>query len=147
MAQCPAHADRTPSLSIMSFPDGNVWLHCFAGCETDDVLDRLGLSYADLFTSSARADVDGPDMVPGKELPPAWANPLARAVLDVLHDHAFNGQAREAIGRAGAGEGHRAPYRPFAAVGSGAQGRAWRGADEQMARSRGLGSTPPTSTA
>lgn len=87
MACCPAHDDRTPSLSVREFGDGNVWLHCFAGCETEHVLDRLGLSFADLFATRTVGDA----VVPGRELPPAWANPLARAVLDVLHDHAFNG--------------------------------------------------------
>jgi hypothetical protein len=91
MAQCPNHPDRTPSLSVRAFGDGNVWLHCFAGCETDDVLDRLGLSYPDLY-ATRRLSIR-PDMVRGKE-PPEWVRrwyPIAFAVLDVLHDHAFNG--------------------------------------------------------
>ena len=52
----------------------------------------MGPSYADLFaTQVSGANLVGPDMVPGRDLPDAWANPLARAVLDVLHDHAFDG--------------------------------------------------------
>ncbi len=38
-AQCPAHDDRSPSLSIS--PEGKIY--CFAGCDTNDVLDALGL--------------------------------------------------------------------------------------------------------
>jgi hypothetical protein len=38
-ARCPAHDDRTPSLSVS--PDGG--LHCFAGCPTPAVLEALGL--------------------------------------------------------------------------------------------------------
>ena len=47
-ALCPAHDDRTPSLSIT---DGNdrVLIKCQAGCDTDDIITELGLTRADLF--------------------------------------------------------------------------------------------------
>lgn len=45
---CPAHEDRNPSLSVGSGEDGRVLLHCHAGCATDEVVARLGLSMADL---------------------------------------------------------------------------------------------------
>ena len=48
MACCPAHEDKTPSLAI-SETDDRVLIHCFAGCETDDVIATIGLSLADLF--------------------------------------------------------------------------------------------------
>lgn len=48
-AQCPAHDDRTPSLSIGSGHDGRVLLHCHAGCESEDVVEALGLTWPDLF--------------------------------------------------------------------------------------------------
>lgn len=41
VARCPAHNDRTPSLSIAMTKDGKVLLHCFAGCRQQDVLGRL----------------------------------------------------------------------------------------------------------
>src|SRR5262249_41006091 len=47
-AQCPAHDDRQASLSIGQGRDGAV-LKCHAGCETDAVLEALGMSAADLF--------------------------------------------------------------------------------------------------
>ena len=37
MACCPAHDDRTPSLSIHEV-DGKTLFHCFAGCSQDEVL-------------------------------------------------------------------------------------------------------------
>lgn len=49
-ARCPAHDDRSPSLSIgpaEKFP-GAV-LKCHTGCHLDDVLAALGLSSSDLF--------------------------------------------------------------------------------------------------
>ena len=39
MAKCPAHEDRTASLSINTGDDGRVLLKCHAGCSTDDILD------------------------------------------------------------------------------------------------------------
>jgi len=39
-ARCPAHNDRTPSLSI-GRRDGRVLLHCFGGCTQAEVLDAL----------------------------------------------------------------------------------------------------------
>ncbi len=56
MAQCPAHDDRNPSLSIRESSDGTLLLKCFAGCETADVLDVLGLKMADLFATEYRYD-------------------------------------------------------------------------------------------
>jgi len=55
MARCPAHDDRTPSLSVSQGDRGAV-LHCFADCELDDVLRALGLEARDLFD----ADEAGP---------------------------------------------------------------------------------------
>jgi hypothetical protein len=52
-AQCPAHDDRDPSLSVT---DGNdrVLIRCHKGCDTDDVLAALGLASRDLFDESRR---------------------------------------------------------------------------------------------
>jgi hypothetical protein len=46
-ASCPAHDDNNPSLSI-SIKDQKILLHCFADCETADVLAAAGLEWADL---------------------------------------------------------------------------------------------------
>lgn len=48
-SRCPAHDDKGPSLSIKELPDGRVLVRCFAGCETEDVLASVGLTFADLF--------------------------------------------------------------------------------------------------
>ena len=49
IACCPAHEDRSPSLAIKEGDDGRVLLHCFAGCETEDVLTAIGLTFCDLY--------------------------------------------------------------------------------------------------
>jgi putative DNA primase/helicase len=41
MCRCPAHADRSPSLSVRP-GRSRLLFHCFAGCHTDDVLRALG---------------------------------------------------------------------------------------------------------
>lgn len=48
-AKCPAHEDRTASLSIASGTDGRCLVHCFAGCSAPDVLAAIGLQLADLY--------------------------------------------------------------------------------------------------
>lgn len=48
-ACCPAHADRSPSLSVRELEDGRILLHCFAGCEAHEVLSAVGLDIHALF--------------------------------------------------------------------------------------------------
>jgi putative DNA primase/helicase len=69
MCCCPAHEDRTPSLSI-GLSSGAILFHCFAGCSSDEVIagfKRHGIQPRDLFDGSGgpikpvRAISDGPD--------------------------------------------------------------------------------------
>ncbi len=49
MVRCPAHHDRTPSLSIKhDFYSGRVLMHCFAGCDFKSILQSAGLEPKDL---------------------------------------------------------------------------------------------------
>ena len=41
MARCPVHDDRSPSLSISTGKDGNVLVHCHAGCSQSEVISAL----------------------------------------------------------------------------------------------------------
>jgi hypothetical protein len=54
-AQCPAHDDRDPSLSITDGME-RVLLNCRAGCATEDILAALGLGWPDLFGQSRSDD-------------------------------------------------------------------------------------------
>lgn len=56
MAQCPAHEDGNPSLSVREASDGTLLLKCFAGCENADVVAALGLGMGDLFAAEYRYD-------------------------------------------------------------------------------------------
>jgi hypothetical protein len=49
IAPCPAHDDRSPSLSITEAADGRVLIHCFAGCPALDVVESIGIGLADLY--------------------------------------------------------------------------------------------------
>jgi hypothetical protein len=51
-ARCPAHDDRTPSLTVGVSEDGRVLLHCHAGCDTDAVVKVLGITMVDLYPES-----------------------------------------------------------------------------------------------
>jgi len=43
-ARCPAHDDRTPSLSLRDTGDGKVLVRCHAGCDQDEVIAHLKAS-------------------------------------------------------------------------------------------------------
>lgn len=47
-ARCPVHEDSTPSLDVREGRVRPVVLLCRAGCETDAILDALGLTWREL---------------------------------------------------------------------------------------------------
>jgi hypothetical protein len=49
LACCPAHDDRSPSLTIRQTDDGTVLVKCWSGCGAADVVQAVGLSLKDLF--------------------------------------------------------------------------------------------------
>lgn len=53
-AKCPAHDDKTASLSVGKGRDNRIVVHCHAGCDHRDILAALGLSEADLFDDSRK---------------------------------------------------------------------------------------------
>lgn len=48
IARCPAHSDKSPSLTVKDIGD-RLLVHCFAGCSSHDVVSSLGLELSDLF--------------------------------------------------------------------------------------------------
>lgn len=64
VACCPAHDDRSPSMTVRELDDGRVLLHCFAGCEVENILGAVGLTFDVLFPDKATADY-----VPGLRRP------------------------------------------------------------------------------
>jgi putative DNA primase/helicase len=51
MGQCPAHEDRSPSLSICE-REGKILLHCFAGCAIESICAAIAIKVSDLFPNS-----------------------------------------------------------------------------------------------
>ena len=49
LLRCPVHDDRRPSLAVRERDDGALLVRCYAGCETRDILEALGLDFSDLF--------------------------------------------------------------------------------------------------
>jgi hypothetical protein len=60
VARCPAHEDRSPSLSVRRFPQ-RVRIKCFTGCTDEAVLDALGLTVSDLFDDPRGSQWSYPD--------------------------------------------------------------------------------------
>lgn len=53
MAKCPAHSDKSPSLSISRGKVHEIVIDCLAGCSADSVLASKGLSVNDLFDKNS----------------------------------------------------------------------------------------------
>ena len=49
LACCPAHEDKSPSLSIKEVDGGRVLVYCFAGCSAAEVCASVSLELRDLF--------------------------------------------------------------------------------------------------
>lgn len=93
-ACCPAHKDRSASLSIGTGNDGRILLHCFAGCPALEVVQAVGLTISDLFPERPRGD-DSPEERRRRRMAARqhqWASALpvlefeARIVLIVASD-------------------------------------------------------------
>jgi hypothetical protein len=86
-ARCPAHRDKKNSLSLGIGDDGQVLVHCHAGCETGMVLYHKGLQFKDLFPPKAeRVQSNGAGQLRLAEALPAVAayeeplKPAARVI-------------------------------------------------------------------
>jgi hypothetical protein len=90
VARCPAHADRSPSLS---FRDGQrgLLLHCWAGCSLGAIAHAVGAGVSDLFYSPAEPGPrEGQRRVPPPESPEClwrrvWTNTLRAAEAEGRH--------------------------------------------------------------
>ncbi len=49
LACCPAHGDKSPSMTIRELSDGRLLVHCFAGCSVENIVGSIGLELSDLF--------------------------------------------------------------------------------------------------
>lgn len=63
VARCPAHEDRSPSLSVRQDGD-RVLIHCFAGCPALSIVESVGLTLADLFDQHDHQEYRGSQRPP-----------------------------------------------------------------------------------
>lgn len=63
LARCPAHDDRSPSLSVRDVGD-RLLVHCFAGCDALDVVHAVGLELTDLFADKIEHRQSRPRRMP-----------------------------------------------------------------------------------
>jgi hypothetical protein len=89
-ADCPLCGKRRKLGFRPMRDDGSVRLHCFGGCDTDDVLERLGLEMRDLFAERW----ERPEVIEGLAWPDRRRDPSAYRILKVIHDHCLNGPDR-----------------------------------------------------
>ena len=75
MAQCPAHDDHSPSLSIGEGDAGRALVKCFKGCTTESIVAALGLTLGDLMGDAARRPHDAVRPMPKAFAPKAQAKP------------------------------------------------------------------------
>ncbi|MFC1956323.1 hypothetical protein ACFLWZ_07425 [Chloroflexota bacterium] len=88
MALCPAHADTSPSLSITE-KDGRILVHCFAGCQHEEIVKSLGLEVKDLFFNKTIPNTEGqpiPDEKSGYTVTPL-SNQIQNGVTKPLLNH------------------------------------------------------------
>lgn len=53
-ANCPAHDSKSgASLAVREVDDGRILLHCFGGCGAGEVLNAIGMEFADLYPKTA----------------------------------------------------------------------------------------------
>lgn len=52
LVRCPAHPDKSPSLSVGVGTDGRILLKCFAGCTAESISSALGLKMQELMSNN-----------------------------------------------------------------------------------------------
>ena len=72
IACCPAHNDKSPSLSIADADNGNTLIHCFAGCSPDSIMKSIGLEIRDLFNNSSLTHIQQKKYKKTKHLSELW---------------------------------------------------------------------------
>lgn len=70
LARCPAHEDRSPSLSVRELDD-KVLVYDFAGCGVHDILAAVGLEASALFPPPGSVSYEGRRRPQARRIPAA----------------------------------------------------------------------------
>lgn len=119
MARCPAHDDGKASLSITEGKDQPVVLKCHAGCEAEDILTKLGLTWDDLCKPREADDLPAGEWTPHGEAVAVYdyADETGRLLFQVLRTvgKQFPQRVPDATRKSGwrwtLGDVRRVPYR------------------------------------
>ena len=60
LACCPAHEDRSPSMTIHQADDGRILVKCFAGCSFEDIAGAVGMGWEPWFPPKQAEDFKPP---------------------------------------------------------------------------------------
>jgi len=103
LARCPAHQDKSPSLSVRELDDGRVLINCFAGCGAVDVLGALGLEWGALFPDDHRELAATSSRIPARdllEIISEESSVVAIIASDMLAKKSISGSDWQRLGRA-----------------------------------------------
>ncbi len=81
VARCPAHADKSPSLSITDTGTRTL-IHCFAGCNAEAILTAAGLNWRDLYRDEWQA-AKAAALAHLVKLPPVDPVALERRIIEI----------------------------------------------------------------
>lgn len=84
-AQCPAHDDRSPSLSITGAED-RVLIKCFGGCAPGDVVAAIGWGLRDLFDAPARRALRRPLVSRVRPVAPRQTRKPRQSLLEAVQE-------------------------------------------------------------
>jgi hypothetical protein len=90
LACCPAHDDKSPSLSVRQLECGRTLIHCFAGCHASDVMAAIGMSLADLYPDRQASPGSLPDWK-RRQLEEAADN--ERLIIRIVRSDMMKGQS------------------------------------------------------
>ena len=79
LACCPAHEDRSPSMTLHASDTGKIVVRCFAGCSFEEIVGAVGLGWEPWFPPKQECD-----------FAPAIRRPFPAAdVLEAVSSEAF----------------------------------------------------------
>ena len=57
IACCPAHQDKSPSITIREVEEGKLLIHCFAECSVENIIGAIGLDFSDIMPDKADDEI------------------------------------------------------------------------------------------
>ena len=88
IAQCPAHRDKRPSLSIRESDTGATLAYCWAGCTVSEIAAAAGLRLSDLFPPRCEPEAERGKWTPWRKKIASGLAPLViRFQADLLIVH------------------------------------------------------------